>query len=140
MQRQVCYWQVSHIAFSQGYASAGSTPSAASLPCAALRLTAALIGAHGKDVGASGGLEVIREMAPSWGPLLQQAPVIDVRMSANLTLHHNDPAMRIMGVPYCPSGQRVYCVVSSSLAMYPSLHAAAKQRRQHLPKDCTFCV
>ncbi len=63
----------SHSSFT-GYASAESTSSAASLPQAALRLTAALIGAHGKDVGASGGLEVIREMAPSWGPLLQQAP------------------------------------------------------------------
>ena len=43
-----------------------------------LRLTAALVGAHGKDVGASGGLGVIAEVAPSWRPLLQQAPVQEV--------------------------------------------------------------
>ena len=55
------------------------TAATASLSRAALRWVAALIAAHGKDVGASGGLAAIREMAPSWRPLLQQAPVADVR-------------------------------------------------------------
>ena len=56
----------------------GSDTTSASLPRAVLRLTAALVGAHGKDVGASGGLGVIADWAPSWRPLLQQAPVQEV--------------------------------------------------------------
>ena len=60
---------------------AGGDGAAASLPHAALRLTAALVAAHGKDVGASGGLGVIAEVAPSWRPLLQQAPVREVSPS-----------------------------------------------------------
>ena len=58
------------------YAGGGST--SASLPRAVLRLTAALVGAHGKDVGASGGMGIIAEVAPSWRPLLQQARVQEV--------------------------------------------------------------
>ena len=65
---------------------AGAGESPASLPRAALRLTAALVAAHGKDVGASGGLGVIAEVAPSWRPLLQQAPVQEVSPSLGHTL------------------------------------------------------
>ena len=70
-----------------GLLAAGATPDEASLSRAGLRLVAALIGAHGKHVGASGGLGVIAEMAPSWRPLLQQAPVADVRLSVQPPQH-----------------------------------------------------
>ena len=71
---------------------AGGSTTSASLPCAVLRLTAALVGAHGKDVGASGGLAVIAEVAFSWRPLLQQAPVQEVSPGLERALPCNSAA------------------------------------------------
>ena len=64
----------------------GGIPTPESLPRAVLRLTAALVGAHGKDVGASGGLGVIAKVAPSWRPLLQQAPAQEVSLDLGRAL------------------------------------------------------
>lgn len=62
-----------------GDESAGSHPhSVVSLPGAALRLVAAVIGGHGKDVGASAGLSAISRAAPGWAPLLTHAPIDEV--------------------------------------------------------------
>lgn len=62
--------------------SAGSLPGrgTASLPGAALRLVAAVIGGHGKDVGASAGLSAISRAAPGWAPLLSHAPIDEVSL------------------------------------------------------------
>lgn len=59
--------------------SPGSHPGAGSLPGSALRLVAAIVAGHGKDVGASAGPAAISQAAPGWAPLLRHAPVDEVR-------------------------------------------------------------
>lgn len=59
--------------------SLGSHHGRASLPGSALRLVAAVVAGHGKDVGASAGLIAISRAAPGWAPLLKHAPIDEVR-------------------------------------------------------------
>lgn len=48
------------------------------LSAATLRLVSAIVGAHGKEVGASAGLAAVSKAAPAWMPLLTHAPVHEV--------------------------------------------------------------
>ena len=61
--------------------SPGSHPGRGSLPGSALRLVAAVVAGHGKDVGASAGLTAISRAASGWAPLLRHAPIDEVRMT-----------------------------------------------------------
>ncbi|BDA46529.1 probable small subunit processome component 20 homolog at N-terminal half [Coccomyxa sp. Obi] len=68
--------------------SLGSQPGgAASLPGSALRLVAAVVAGHGKDVGASAGLTAISRAAPGWAPLLGHAPIDGVLQFVREMLH-----------------------------------------------------
>lgn len=70
-----------------GDESAGSQSGSPSLPGAALRLVAAVVAGHGKDVGASAGLTAIARAATGWAPLLSHAPINEVCTRAPTVSH-----------------------------------------------------